>query len=124
MDPRLPAKDSYKCRQTKEVPMHIQTNKERKQHNKEGGPEEWMELGIEILFEKRRGVMQTADLEVDAIAAFGQREVEWPVEPQTPHALAMRLLKILLNRSRSGCAQSMMWLSVAKIAAAFAENDL
>lgn len=63
-----------------------------------------MEVGTGILFENRGGVMQTADLEVDAIAAFGQREVEWPVEAQTQHVLALRPLKILLNRSKSGCA--------------------
>ncbi|MGH0130244.1 UNVERIFIED_CONTAM: hypothetical protein FKN15_045871 [Acipenser sinensis] len=89
-----------------------------------GGAEEWMKLRTEILSEKRGGVMQTADMEVDAMAAFGLREVEWLVEAQTPHVLTLRLLKILLNRSKSGCAQSMVWLSDAKIAAAFAEKDL
>ncbi|MGH0143877.1 UNVERIFIED_CONTAM: hypothetical protein FKN15_005003 [Acipenser sinensis] len=40
-----------------------------------GGAEEWMEIVIEVLLEKRGGVMQIADLEeVEAIAAFGQRE--------------------------------------------------
>ncbi|MGH0125290.1 UNVERIFIED_CONTAM: hypothetical protein FKN15_022171 [Acipenser sinensis] len=67
-----------------------------------GGAEERMELGIEILLEKQGGVMETPDLEeVDAIAAFRQREVEWPVDPQTPHALPLRQLKILLNMSKS-----------------------
>ncbi|MGH0116051.1 UNVERIFIED_CONTAM: hypothetical protein FKN15_023084 [Acipenser sinensis] len=42
-----------------------------------GGAEECMEVGTGILSKNRRGVMQTADLEVEAIAAFRQRESEF-----------------------------------------------